>query len=261
MRRMEMFKCIEPLYRNNMILTAEMLQEHTDYAYEMVQNAYVDYSDGIISGVEIQITDAYIQVNPGLIKHNKVLYSLNEAIRVPYEHCDVETFLRIRFLDAVERDGSVCYETELIISEDATEFPYEMELGRFIASRGAVLYKQETDFFKLAVPYDNFDIRYVRYAAINEPTISPVVTMLFGKELLAKRTTDVYDVAFAMQCMSGQTIAREVIETYIQLKLNKKCNKLTNEQIYNEFVQILKQPIVQGRFPMREQPLRRVVVD
>ena len=42
--------------------------------------------------------------------------------------------------------------------ERAAEFPYEMELGRFIASSGAVLYKNQTDFYKLAVVYDNFDM-------------------------------------------------------------------------------------------------------
>jgi len=244
-----------------MILTAQLLQEHTEHSYQVLQNMYVDYSDGIISGVDIQITDTHIQVMPGLIKHNRILYSLNKMIQLPYEHRGIETFLRIRFLDAVEREGSIFYETELVLSENATEFPYEMELGRFIAAQGAKLYKNTTEFTKLSVAYDNFDIRHVPYAASGASSISPVITTLFGKELLAKRTTDVYDVAFAMQCMSGQTIAREVIEAYIQLKLNKKCNQLTNEQIYHEFVQILKQPIVQGRFSAREQPLRRVVVD
>lgn len=244
-----------------MILTAQLLQEHTGHNNQVLQNAYVDYSDGIISGVDIQITDTHIQVMPGLIKHKHILYSMNKMTQLPYEHRGVETFLRIRFLDAVEREGSIYYETELVLSEDVTEFPYEMELGRFVAAQGAKLYKNTTEFAKLSVAYDNFDIRYVPYAAPGVSTISPVITTLFGKELLAKRTTDVYDVAFAMQCMSGQTIAREVIENYIQIKTNRRGRELTNEQIYQEFVQILKQPIVQGRFAMREQPLRRVVVD
>ena len=256
-----MFKYIEPLYKNNMILTAQLLQEHTGYSCQVLQNAYIDYADGIISGVDVQITDTHIQIMPGLIKHNQILYSLNEKIQLPYEHKGIETFLRIRFLDAVEREGSIYHETELVLSEDATEFPYEMELGRFTAAPGATLYKNVTDFSKLSVAYDNFDIRYVRYAAPRVSTVSPVITTLFGKALLDRRTTDVYDVAFAMQCMSGQTIAREVIENYIQIKTNRRDRELTNEQIYQEFVQILKQPVTQGRFLMREQPLRRVVVD
>lgn len=256
-----MFKYMEPLYKENMILTAQVLQEHTDFAYQLVKNVYADYSDGIISGVEIAITDAYIQVKPGLIKHNQILYSLKETIHIPYEHRDARTYLRIRFLDALERDGSVCYETDLVLSEDAAEFPYEMELGRFIASNGATLYKNETDFFKLAVAYDNFDIRYVKYAAIKEPTISPVVTTLFGKELMKKHTTDVYDVAFAMQCMSRQPIAREVIVNYIQEKIHKKFETISNEQIYIELEKILRQPVMQGRFQTREQPFRKIIVD
>lgn len=256
-----MFKYVEPLYKNSMILTAQVLQEHTDYAYHMLQNAYMDYSDGIISGVDIRITDAHILVNPGLIKHNGIIYSLSKTEYLPYEHRNVQTFLRIRFLDAVECEGSVCYETELILSEDAAEFPYEMELGRFIASSGATLYKNQTDFYKLAVIYDNFDIRYVKYAAVKEPTVSPVVTTLFGKALLDKHTNDVYDVAFAMLCRNGQPVARENIIEYIQIKMHREYEKLSNEQIYREFEKILGRSSMMGNVVARQQPVRKVIVD
>ena len=99
------------------------------------------------------------------------------------------------------------------------------------------------------------------YAAIIEPSISPVVTSLFGIELMKKHTTDVYDVAFAMQCMSRQPIAREVIVNYIQEKIHKKFETISNEQIYIELEKILRQPVMQGRFQTREQPFRKIIVD
>ena len=256
-----MFRYIEPVYEKNMILTAEVLQEHTDYAHNLVKNAYIDYSDGIISGVNIEITDAYIKVYPGLIKHNQVLYCLKKTVSVPYDHNGKLTFLRIRFLDPIEQEGGILYETEIVLTNDHTEFLYEMELGRFIASPGATLYKTTSAFSQLALQYDQFDIRFVNYAAVGVPTVSPVVTTLFARELLAKHTNEVYDVAFAMQCMSGQVVARDVILAYIQAKTGKKIEGLTNEQIYKELEQIIKQPVATGRFQNREHLARRVIVD
>lgn len=256
-----MFRYIEPVYKNNMILKAQVLQEHTDYMYNLVKNAYTDYSDGIITGVDIDITDAYIKVNPGLIKHNQILYCLKETVSIPYEHNDELTFLRIRFLPPIEQDGGIVYETELVLTVDSTAFPYEMELGRFVASKGSRLYKDATDFSSLSVKYDRFDIRNVKYAAIGEATVSPVITTLFAEALLKKQTNDVYDVAFAMQCMNRQTVSRELIRNYIQVKTQKKTESLTNEQIYTEFEQILKHAVTASRMNTGNREIRRLIVD
>ncbi len=256
-----MFKYIEPVYKQNMILTADVLQEHTEYAHDIMKNIYMNYSDGIIAGVEITVTDACIKVGQGVVKHQNVLYSLDEAVSIPYEHTGELTFLRLRFADPVEQDGGIYYEAELVLTQEHTEFPYEMELGRFIASHGASLYKNTSSFTKLSLSYDNFDIRYVKYAAVEEATISPLITTLFAREMLDKNPTDVYDIAFLMQCMNKQPVAREVIKAYIQGKTHKKYTEITNEQIYRELEQILKQPVTQGRFQTRDNAMRRVIVD
>lgn len=256
-----MFKYIEPVYKQNMIVTAEMLQGHTKYAQDMVKNMYMDYADGILSGVEITVTDTCIKVGQGMVKHRGILYSLDEPICIPYEHTGELTFLRLRFADPIEQNGGICYEAEFVMTQDATEFPYEMELGRFVAMEGARLYKNTSSFSKLSVYYDNFDIRFVKYAAVDEATVSPLVTTLFAREMMAKNPTDVYDVAFSMQCMHKQPVSREVIKAYIQAKTHTKWDVITNEEIYTELEKILKQPITQGRVAVREQTMRRMIVD
>ena len=256
-----MFSYLEPIYKQNMILSAQILQDNAMYVHNSIKNIYLDYSDGIISGVEIEITDAYIMVHPGLIKYNHMLFSLNEVIQIPYENSGETTFLRIRFKDPVEVNGGISYGGELILTHEETEFFYDMELGRFTASKGARLYYNTESFSKLALMYDNFDIRFVKYAGVGEPTISPLVTSLFAKEMMKKKLSDMWDVSFTMKCLEKTPVSREVIKAYIKQKTNKEVTDITNLQIYKELEQILTKPTSTEPFQRRESQMRRIIVD
>lgn len=256
-----MFRHVEPVYRENMIMTARIMQEHAEFGVDFAENMYADYSDGIISGVEIEISDVFLFIQPGIIKYKQKIYVLNKKVAIPYEHNEQLTFLRVRFLTPIEEQNGIVYESEVILTQEQEEFPYEMELGRFIATKGARLCNLIGSYEDLAVKYDRFDRRYVKYAAVGEPTIAPYITKAFAEALLNKKMNDVFDVAFAMQCLGGKPIAREVINAYIFSKTNKKISRMTNEEIYIAFDNILKQPTVSNRMNHKNTETRRLIVD
>lgn len=241
------------------VLKSELLQESADYAQEMLKHIYKGYSDGIIEGVEVAVEDEYIIVNPGIIKHNDILYHMKEKVRIPYEHSGKLTVLKIRFSDANQQEEKIQYDTEFMLTEEEELFPYEMELGRFISEKGATLQGEAENFEALSIKYNHFDIRKVPYAGKGVSTISPRITMLFAKALSAKQTENFYDIAFTMQCLTQKPIEREVIYYYLSKRLGKKQEEPSNEQIYQELLQILKQgaPRRQGMMPMN----RKMIVE
>lgn len=259
-----MFYNSRPVFERENVLKSELLQESADYAREMFQQVYRDYSDGIIEGVQLEVTQSYILVHPGIIKHKGIIYHTKDTDRIAYEGTGKKMYLKLRFHDEVKEESHTIRAAELILDDDGSEFPYDMELGRFTLEKGATLRSNYRNLADMATPHNTLNIQHVPYAGRGGITISPDITYRFAKEMFAGNTNNVYDIAFGMECMSKTVISREVICLYLQKRLgNGNYETYSNEQIYQALVQILRQP--NGDAPQREMrppfPRRKVIVE
>ena len=244
-------------FHKNKVLKAELLQESTDYTKELLEHIYRSYSDGIIEGGDITIDDQYLTVHPGIIKYKGILYHMSKEEQIPYEHSGRKMFLRIRFLEASQSEEGIQYHSEFVLTDIETAFPYEMELGRFVAERGAVLYGDRTDLEAMATKYNQFDIRNVPYAGIGESTLAPEITFFFGQNLLKKHTENYYDIAFAMQCLNKRPVEREMIYSYLSERTGSNQKEWTNEEICGLFLEILHR----SGTDHCPRSIRRIIVD
>lgn len=249
-------------FHSNKVLKAEVLQEGMDYAWEMLEHIYASYSDGIIEGVAVTEQGGYLIVHPGIIKRNGILYHMRETEKIPYEHSSETVYLRIRFADASQAEERTQYMTEMVLTTDETDFPYEMEIGRFVAEQGASLQMDYKDFSAVSTRYNQFDISRVPFAGIGKSTIAPRITTLFAEALWEKHSENMYDIAFAMQGLSRKPIERDVICHYLSARLRKDAVSHTNEQICQAFAEILRMsPQQNGRRQPARGMERRLIVD
>lgn len=242
------------------VLKSELLQQQQKNWQKLSHLMFCELSDGIIKGCQVKVGEGQLRIEPGILKYHHKIYQLNEELKVDYEHTGNLTFLRVRFLEGVPTEFGTQFATEIVLTEQEEGFPYEMELGRFIAEKGAKLYFDDTSYEQLLEQYNHFDIRYVPYAGKGRTTISSKLTTAFGKELFQKKTDNVYDIAFAMECMGGRTVERNVIEQYIQIRNNKDMANADGGEICMELWKILKQQ--RERKDMSEQKNhRRMIIE
>ena len=248
-------------FHTNTILTSEQLQKTSQYAVQMLTLMYAEHSEGIITGAEVSVEDDFLSVSPGIIKHNNMLYHMEEKERIHYEHTGRKTYLRLRFLDAQERDDGICYDTELVLSEDDRLFPYEMELGRFLSEKGARLRVNDGKLENMGTTYNYFDIRNVPYASKGESTISPRITYAFAAEMEGRNDLTPYDIAFCLQCLTKKPVDREVLYRYLSAVKGQSVTGLTNEQIYQAFLNLHNRRTTGRERPHHDAHSRRFIVE
>ena len=61
---------------------------------------------------------------------------------------------------------------------------------------------------------------------------------LFGKEASKKTNLDIYDVNFYVNCLN-ESVERDIIIAYINLKLQMECENYNNEELYQHLIKIL----------------------
>ncbi len=235
-----MFENNYPLFNSGRLLKIEMLEELRDFPREFFDIRLKEYSDGIISGCDIDVTDNYIIIKKGIIKHQDTLYILKEEEKIPYECNNKLMILKVKFLPVVEKPDSRANFTEINLSEDFALENSEVEICRFKLRMGAKLRINHIDFNDLSTEYDTVNIINAPYAAYRESSLNPEILRSFGRELLECNVNDVWNIAFGMICVqSKEPIQKELILRYLIYKLNIKMKNYSNEEIYNYLLNVL----------------------
>ncbi len=235
-----MFQNNYPVFAKGVVLKAAMLENISLYQRNMFDMVYGDYSDGIITGVKIGIQNGTtITISPGIVKHEDMLYHMYEEAQVVAYPAAETQYLRIRFYEKKEKSDEVQWESEIVLDTEETNEITEIELCRFVLNNGAVLRNSYTDLRDYSTMHNTVNIIETPYAARNQSTFSPKFLLEFGYELLKYNLTNAYDISFAMECIKGQPIAREVIEIYIGKRLETAIKSLTNQEIYKSLLSAL----------------------
>lgn len=268
-----MFQANEPIFRKHSILKAQMLEEGISKSTEILRLLYQDYADGILCGTQINVDSNYLIVKPGAILYEGHIYYMKKEAFVPYEANNKLMFLKISFLETYTEGDFIIRNTDIYLTSDEEERSNEMELCRFIAEKGAILRNNYGSFKDFGAEYNTINILSVPYAAKLNSSISPQITKMFGKEMLELNLTESLDVAFAIECMKGETIQKDMLTTYISKKMgldekNRHSNmknelatqEFTNRDIYKYLLQIVDKVKIGEQNEETRRQMRKIII-
>lgn len=231
-----------PVFEKGNILTQEMLDSMKAYAVDAVQLSYEGYSNGIISGCEITITDNILTIHKGLVSYQGNVCFITENINLPYQPTDTWNVVKLIFGELSKEQCSITMEMYAEISERTEYEASAIEIARFRLQKGAVLRTKHRNFQDYETEYDTLSMIEAEYAGYGESTLCPEILYQFAEETNGFDVNNGADMAFLLQIwnMKGQSLNRKVIETYIAVRLGKQIIHLTNREIYTGLVEVLK---------------------
>ena len=237
-----MYENKKPLFIQGRLLKIDMLEKMRDYTRDFIDIKYKDYSDGIIQGCDIEIDDYFISVSNGIIKYNNVIYILKGEEKFEYHSNNKFMVLKVKFNELVyeDKDDFLDHSTGIFLEDNLNISDNEMELCRFKLREGAKLRNNYVDFTDFSTEYDTINIINTNYSAYGESSISPYVLRSFGKELIKFNLENQWDINFYMLCIQcRETIQKEIIISYLKIKLNIEYKDYSSEEIYYLLMKVL----------------------
>ena len=264
-----------PIFGHGQVISKQALDLLRDNPVELTELLYLDRKDGIISGFNL-VTDAeskQVTVTKGIVKCGGKIFWMNEDYKFDMPEIENRYILKLNlFSDFQKRKfyvRSADFSLEIlnngenveIKNEDDVETGFdlynqleinyenventgrnkigEIEITRFITRVGAELRNDYNSFKDLRRDFNLLELINTKYSSRNESgTLHPKILELFGKEASKKTNLDIFDVNFYVNCLNG-SIERDVIVTYINLKLEMEQKNYSNEELYQYLVKIL----------------------
>lgn len=236
-----MFENRYPLFNSGRLLKIEMLDELRNFPREFFDAQLKGYSDGIISGCDMKVSDNYIKILKGIIKYQGVIYLLKEDNKLEYTCNNKLMILNVKFLPEILDSDFKINSTEICLTEDLELGENQIEICRFKLRVGAKLRINHTDFIDLSTEYDTVNTIYAPYAAYGDSSLNPEIIRRFGRELLGCNLSEAWDIAFGMMCVqSKEAVQKEIIVSYLVNKLDIEMKTYSNEEIYYYLLEVLK---------------------
>ena len=259
-----------PIFGHGQVISKEALDLLRDNPAELTDLMHLDRKDGIISGFEL-ITNfdaKQVTVTRGIVKCGKKIFWMNEDYKFDMPEIENRYVLKLKlfsnieerkfyirsadfYLEILDIEANNNENTEITNnleiwqeSDDKIKRVWknkigEIEITRFITRIGAELRNDYNNFRDLRRDFNLLELINTKYSSKHElGTLHPKILELFGKDASKKENLDIYDVNFYVNCLNGN-VERNVIITYINLKLHMEKKNYTNEELYQYLVKIL----------------------
>ena len=264
-----------PIFGHGQVISKQALDLLRDNPVELTELLYLDRKDGIISGFNL-VTDAeskQVTVTKGIVKCGGKIFWMNEDYKFDMPEIENRYILKLNlFSDFQKRKfyvRSADFSLEIlnneenieIKNEDAAKIGFdldnqleinyenventgrkkigEIEITRFITRVGAELRNDYNSFKDLRRDFNLLELINTKYSSKHElGTLHPKILELFGKEASKKTNLDIYDVNFYVNCLN-ESVERDIIIAYINLKLEMEQKNYSNEELYQYLVKIL----------------------
>lgn len=236
-----MFQNNYPLFNSGRLLKIDMLEELRNFPRKFFDAQLKGYSDGIIYGCDIEVSDNYIKILKGIIKYQDVIYLLKEdSNKIEYNCNNKLMILKAKFLPEILNNDFKINSAEISLSENLELGENEIEICRFKLRTGAKLRTDYIDFTDLSTEYDTVNTMYAPYAAYGDSSLNPEILRSFGRELLNCNLNEAWDISFAMMCVqSKEAIQKEIIVSYLVNKLGIEMKDYNNEDLYYYLLEVL----------------------
>ena len=264
-----------PIFGHGQVISKQALDLLRDNPVELTELLYLDRKDGIISGFNL-VTDAeskQVKVTKGIVKCGGKIFWMNEDYKFDMPKIENRYILKLNlFSDFQKRKfyvRSADFSLEIlnngenveIKNKDDVETGFdlynqleinyenventgrkkigEIEITRFITRVGAELRNDYNSFKDLRRDFNLLELINTKYSSKHElGTLHPKILELFGKEASKKTNLDIYDVNFYVNCLN-ESVERDIIIAYINLKLEMEQKNYSNEELYQYLVKIL----------------------
>lgn len=246
-----------PLFEKGNVLTEEMLQACEQYSLDYVNLTYDGYSDGIVRGLELDAADGLLTIGRGIIRLGHETYFVTRESQIEYEPVKQENALKLVFRDETRTRHFLYREAELVLSGNLEKRTGELELCRFKLQEGARLRNDYQNFSDYNTEFDTVNIIHADWASYERETISPVILRAFVKEAVTLGVTEAPDITFCQQVLSlkGESINRDALDFYIQLKLEKDVKNCSGKELYDKLKEILMK--LKNKPKTKEEPVAR----
>lgn len=215
-----------------------MLENLRDYSRDIADIYWRSYSDGILVGADISVTEEQINISPGIIKFNGRIYMLSQIYQLPYTNSGKDTMIKVRFLKVRDEADFTYGDAKVFLDEDISLQPGELELGRFQLKHGARLRMNYQDLADMVTQYNTVNMIHVPYGGIEKSTLHHQVLHYFAKEILQNGSQNPYDISFAMLCMNTSNVDRDVILYYLANRQGNPYKEYSNIEIHKRLVLI-----------------------
>ena len=230
-----------PFFERGNILKKELLRNLRDYPRNLIDLYFLDYSEGVLTGSDLEIEGQEIVINPGLIKFSNRIYLLTTAQRIKYQPSNQQMIIKIKFSEEEKNSDFKSWKSTLLLEQGVDLAEDELELGRFKLREGAKLRTDYHQFSDFSTEYNTVNIIHVKYSSLEEYTLHPAIINFFATKILNSSTENQLDISFALQALQARRIQRDLLCNYLTKKLKLKQDNYSNLEIYRYLGQIIRQ--------------------
>jgi hypothetical protein len=196
-------------------------------------------------GFDISYADESLHISKGALKYGGNIVVVT-GIALKIADYDQQLYIRLSIGKRRETDDYIMCPIEVRTGRDRPTIANEIELGRFNLNPGAILRCKYDSFADMRTRENTLDITQVPYAGIESPTLHPAVIQEYARSLL-KFSADPNDAAFAMICLNGGAVQKNVIQWHIAKKSNKPYAELSISGLYDKLLEMLPESDRRGR--------------
>lgn len=253
-----------PIFGHGQTISKKALDLLRDNPAELINLMYLDHKDGIITGFDL-ITDSEnkrVIVTKGIVKCGGKIFWMNDNYNFDMPEIENRYILKLKLysdfeerkfyirnadfsLEILNNDNINIEQEETVITNNFENQKNdknkigEIEITRFITRTGAELRNDYNNFIDLRRDFNLLELINTKYSSKHElGTLHPKILELFGKDASKKENLDIFDINFYVNCLNGN-VERDVIITYINLKLHLEQENYSNEELYQYLVKIL----------------------
>lgn len=231
-----------PIFSKGSLLSQDMLEALKDYGLQVTQNYFAGYTDGIIAGAEIHVSQGVIYIGQGLIRYDGRLFAIPENTRIVVRPSNEWQSIRAVFSDMSRTNTFEKQAMEFRLCPVPEHEDNAIEICRIRLQDGARLRCDYRGLADMDTEYDTVNLIEAQWAAYGKASINPVILREFVRETQKYKVDNPLDISFVMQLLGsdGRPVSRDLIQYYLENRLEKKGKDYTNREIYQGLCKALK---------------------
>ena len=256
-----MFERRVPLFTKGRILKNEMLEELRDFPRHVTDIYFRSYADGVISGLDLQVDQEYIMISPGIVKHQKQLLLLSEAIKVAYKANGDEQILKLHLEKAYQTEDFAGQRVTVLLEDGCHLADCEVELARFQLKEGAYLRSDYQSLSDFMTGYNTLNIVHQPYSGWEGQTIHPAILRYFARELCTYKTENPHDLHICYQVLNGErSMSKEALQYYFTMRLGDDVQLDGNVSIHQNLIKVLEKAKMERRRGQKASVVSRKMI-